>query len=122
MTSYRIEVGYNSNHPREEVGAYMLKGLDAICNDPLHIVDEALDFQPHLDREVLEEYCQSYRNPQDLTVMVRTDEETGLPTITQLSSGGGESREIKEALRRAACRLIMNHCHRNGMEVSVIVT
>lgn len=64
-----------------------------------------------------------YRKPvEDLTVRVDHDEERdSLPIIVQLASGGEPGRSTKEALRRAVCRLVMEHCHRNAMEVSISV-
>jgi hypothetical protein len=123
MTSYRIQVGYNSAQDLPEVGEYMLGALDALQEHPQLIVDEVLRLEPHRDRELLDEYAASYRKPvNDLTVRVDQDEERdNLPIIVQLASGGEPGRSTKEALRRAVCRLVMEHCHRNAMEVSISV-
>ena len=123
MTSYRIEVGYNSAQATDEVGEYMLAALDALQESPQLIVTEVLRLEPHRDRELLEEYAASYRKPvEDLTVRVDHDQERdNLPVIVQLASGGEPGRSVKEALRRAVCRLVMDHCHRHAMEVSISV-
>lgn len=123
MTSYRIQVGYNSAQDLPEVGEYMLGALDALQDRPELIVAEVLRLEPQIDRETLEEYAESYRKPvEDLTVRVDHDEERdSLPIIVQLASGGEPGRSVKEALRRAVCRLVMDHCHRNAMEVSISV-
>jgi hypothetical protein len=123
MTSYRIQPGYNSAQDLREVGEYLLGALDALQECPELIVDEVLRLEPQMDRETLREYAASYRKPvEDLTVRVDHDEDRdNLPIIVQLSSGGEPGRSTKEALRRAVCRLIMEHCHRNAMEVSISV-
>lgn len=101
----------------------MLGALDALQERPELIVAEVLRLEPHRDRDTLEEYAASYRKPvKDLTVRVDRDEERdNLPVIVQLASGGEPGRSVKESLRRAVCRLIMQHCHRNAMEVSISV-
>jgi len=123
MTSYRIEVGYNSAQDLPEVAEYMLGALDAIQERPELIVAEVLRLEPTMDRETLEEYAACYRKPvNDMTVRVDQDEEReNLPIIVQLASGGEPGRSVKESLRRAVCRLVMEHCHRNAMEVSISV-
>ncbi len=123
MTSYRIEVGYNSAQDLPEVAEYMLGALDALQERPELIVAEVLRLEPTMDSETLEEYAASYRKPvNDLTVRVDEDtERDNLPIIVQLASGGEPGRSVKEALRRAVCRLVMEHCHRNAMEVSIHV-
>lgn len=123
MTSYRIQVGYNSAQDLPEVGEYMIGALDALQESPELIVAEVLRMEPQRDRELLEEYAASYLKPVgDLTVRVDHDEERGgLPIIVQIASGGEPGRSTKEALRRAVCRLVMDQCHRNAMEVSIFV-
>ena len=123
MTSYRIEVGYNSAQDLPEVAEYMIGALDALQERPELIVAEVLRLEPTMDRETLEEYAASYRKPvNDLTVRVDEDaERQNLPIIVQLASGGEPGRSVKESLRRAVCRLVMEHCHRNTMEVSIHV-
>lgn len=123
MTSYRIKVGYNSAQDLPEVAEYMLGALDALQERPELIVAEVLRLEPQMDRETLEEYAASYRKPvNDLTVRVDEDaERQNLPIIVQLASGGEPGRSVKESLRRAVCRLVMEHCHRNAMEVSISV-
>jgi hypothetical protein len=123
MTSYRIRVGYNSNHDNADVGDEMLGVLDALQCSPSLIVDEVIRLEPSMDRRLLEEYAASYRKPvEDMTVFIEHEADCdNLPVIVQFASGGGEGRPVKEALRRAVCRIVMEHCHRSGMEVNVTV-
>jgi len=123
MTSYRIYVGYNSAHDLADVGEEMLLTLEELQADPSLIVKEVMRLEPHQKQEDVAEYAESYRKPvQDLTVIVERDaERENLPIIVQLASGGEPGRSLKESCRRAVCRLIMEHCHMNDMEVSVHV-
>lgn len=123
MTSYRIHVGYNSAQDPADVGEEMPRALADLQENPEKIVYEALRVEPHLDYRDLERYVENYRTPvEDLTVWVELDEDReNLPIIVQLASGGEPGRSVKESLRRAVCRLVMHHCHKNAMEVSIHV-
>ena len=123
MTSYTIHVGYNSSRDNVEVAERMLAALEYLQDHPQRIAVEALRVEPYLNINTLTDYAESYRKPvTDLTVVVQPDKErNNLPTIYQAASGGEPGRSAKEALRRAVCRLVMEYCHRNGMEVSISV-
>jgi hypothetical protein len=121
MTGYTIEVGYNSVHDRAEVGRKILSVIADLQANPEKIAAEVLRIEPHRSAERLKDFTEMYRAPvEDLTIRVREDtERENLPIVTQSASGGGESRDYKEACRRAVCRLVLDACHREQMEVNV---
>jgi len=121
MTAYYIEVGYNSYYgDRGEVAEKLKEVVADIREHPERLVAETLRIEPELSQEALAEYAASYKPPgEDLTISI--DESDGLK-IVQLASGGGEARELKEALRRAMCRLVIEAMHRAKMEINIRVS
>jgi hypothetical protein len=116
MTGYHIEVGYNSVHSKEEVGKKLREVVKSICAKPEIITAELKRVE---GREIPDSYAESYREPwQDATIKIIEGERL---QVMQLASGGGESRDHKEAMRRAFCRLVIEAMHREQMEVSVYV-
>jgi hypothetical protein len=116
MTGYHIEVGYNSVHSKEEVGEKLREVVKAICAQPEQI---AIETQRIEAIHVPNEYVESYREPwQDSTIKIIEGERL---QVMQLASGDGESRDYKESMRRAFCRLVLQAMHRERMEVSVYV-
>lgn len=102
------------------MGAKLREVIEGIQATPEVIIAEVIRLEPEYTVETLQEYAESYLVPvQDLTLTFH--EEDGLPVFTQCASGGGESREYKEAMRRAFCRLVIDGMHREKMEVSMIV-
>jgi hypothetical protein len=124
MTSYTIEVGYNSTHDRADVGRKILAVIADLQANPEKIGTEVLRIEPDRDAERLKDFTEMYRAPiQDLTLKVTEDSEReNLPVVRQSASAGGESRDYKEACRRAVCRLVLDACHRERMEVSITVS
>ena len=124
MTSYILEVGYNSCNNKEDVSDELKKVAIEICEQWTEISDEAsLMSSPYY--KSLFEYAESYGTcgedgTNDLTLKIDKDEE-GLYYLRQAASGGGESREVKEHLRRAFCRLVIREMHKKGMEVNLRV-
>jgi len=121
MTSYTIEVGYNSVYDKKEVGDKLRAVVASIQASPERIIEEILRLDPGMDAEELERFAESYRAPVDLTCRIIEDEETKLPRVHQCASGGGTSRELKEICRRAFGRLVLEEMHRERMDVSFIV-
>lgn len=120
-TSYIIRVGYNSTYSKEEVGRKLVSVIDDLTRYPDKIVAEVwrVDGRPH--KETIRGYTESYRQPiSDQTLKIVEDAD-GLPEVVQIASGGGTSRTLKEACRRAVCRLVLEAMHREGMEVSIVV-
>lgn len=123
MTQYDITVGYNSSHGPSEVGKVMLGVLDMLREKPELIAAEVLRVEPLIDRQILAECVLAYANSeQSKAVWVAYDEsQDKLPVIMQSASGGEPYRSVKQACRRAVCRLIMLHCHERLMEISIVV-
>lgn len=118
VTGYTIEIGYLSAGAKEQAwGRLRAVALD-ICEHPERITDEVFRLEPANVREVVSEYAQSYKDRVDLTIHFYNDEHC----IRQLASGGGESRDLKEACRRAMCRLLLEAMHRERIELSIIVS
>jgi len=123
MTSYHIEVGYNSSHGKDEAGKRLLKVVAELQAEPTRISQEVHRLRPDLTAAQLSPFIESYRAPiSDLTLYINTTDE-GLPRVNQVASSGNgpRSRELKEECRRAFCRLVIEAMHREGMEVNLSV-
>lgn len=123
MTGYYISVGYNAR-----AGASVKAGLWQ------ELKEAALDLCEHYERIALEahrlesgysvaalaEYAELYHSRADATIqfLEPPDEE---PQIMQLASGGGLGRDMKEALRRAFARLLIQEMHKKRIEVNLVV-
>lgn len=117
MTGYYIEVGYNRARSKDEVGEKLREVVKAICAKPETILAEVKRVE---GRAIPDSYAESYREPwQDATIKIIEGERL---QVMQLASGGGESRDYKEAMRRAFCRLVIEAMHLEQMEVNMVVT
>jgi hypothetical protein len=139
MTGYSIQIGYNSSHSRKEVELAMLECAKEIISDKGRIVKEVLRLEPNIKSRLgpemgfvgmrvgahngdsLEGYEDMYREKSDLTITFREDED-GEKIICQAASGSFGARDIKEAFRRAFCRLMLEAMHKRKMEINVIVS
>ena len=120
VTSYTIEVGYNSNKDRSESELALRSCVEHICHRPECILDEVERIEGVRPSDV---FAEVYRLPwQDLTIRFRyatTPDERF--AVCQCASGGSESRDSKESMRRAMIRLVMEEMHRQKIEISVYV-
>ncbi len=115
-TGYHIEVGYNSEESSEAVEEALRHAVKAICAKPETILAEVKRVEGF---EIPTSYAESYREPwRDLTIKIIEGERF---QVMQLASGGGSSRNYKESMRRAFCRMVLEEMHRKQMEVSIIV-
>lgn len=125
MTGYHITIGYNSAGDRRKAFETLKAVVQDIRTDSERLIREVWREKqyPHQrDRETLKEYAEMYLLPardHTLTIIEPHDDEPG--QIMQLASGGGESRDIKEELRRAFSRLVILEMHRRGIEVNLVV-
>ena len=125
-TGYRLEAGYNSGHNKAEVWRQMKLVALGICAAPERIVAEVRRVEG--GGLELQEYADAYRHHDDLTVVFHETPagyekaEEFRPYIHQMASGGGRGRTLKEACRRAFCRLVIEAMHRMGMEVTLVVS
>ncbi len=126
MTGYYLRPGYQSNGSREEAWAVIRAIVADLRLDPNAIMAEVVRVDPKiLLDEDYDECAMLYADDRDLTLRIfdagrEADQQDG-PVIVQLASGGGKFREIKEQLRRAYCRLVIERCHAKGIEVNLEV-
>lgn len=123
MTGYHISIGYNStlNHVERTGKAWeaLKETVSQLRTRTNAIVAEVLREQPNLGPvDVLVEYAETYGQDVDrtLTIIEATDDRPA--EIMQLASGGGDARDIKEAMRRAFSRLVIFEMHKRGIEVN----
>ena len=86
---------------------------------PELIIAEVKRIEPDADHTQLVSCANMYKEEHVDDLAIRIDAEKH--EVVQLAGGGGAYRRTKEALRRAVCRLVMEHCHRNAMEISITV-
>lgn len=128
-TGYHISIGYNSgiSCPAKYIGengeawALLKSVVLEICNNVDLIVDEARRFgapeqcKNGPDCCNLTNHAERYKLPwQDQTIYF--DEKR--KEVIQMASG---DREVKEHVRRAFCRLVMNEMHKHGVEINIVV-
>lgn len=129
MTGYHITLGYQSGISRR-VGdqgtdwEHLKAAAEMLCQHQDQIAAEVRKERVLVSAEVLDEYVSRYRlsgDEEDLTLnfVEPSGDEKG--EVWQAASGGGESRAIKEAVRRAFCRLLILEMHRLGIEVNLTV-
>lgn len=121
-TGYTLQVGYLSAGNREEAWREMKAITAALRADPSAITREVLRLESGHTSESLDDYAEAYRLDSDATITIHEAIGDRPACIHQMASGGGESRDIKEAMRRAFCRLVIEAMHRKGIEVTMIVS
>lgn len=121
MTGYTITLGYSSVFKPEETWPKLRAAVLDLMAHPDKIGAEVLRVEPQRDPERLKDFTAMYAPPiEDLTLKIIEDESAA--RIYQSASGGGDSRDYKEACRRAVCRLVMEAAHREQIEVNVSVS
>ena len=120
-TTYLLKTGYPSQHSKGEISAKLVEVVKTVQSNSQLIVDEVLRLEPEGHVADLLDYAACYLPPiNDLTLTQSTDED-GYAMFRQVASGGGDSRDDKESVRRAFCRLVINEMHRAKMEVCLVV-
>jgi hypothetical protein len=121
VTSYSIEVGYNSGKQPDEVWEALKNAVAKIQANPQQLFVEILQFEPDANLQMIEEIVGNYKAPvNDLTLKVV--EKEGFQAVWQWASGGEPYRGAKESCRRAFCRLILYEMHQQKMEVNIVVS
>jgi len=120
MTGYHITTGYQSDgrDTWEE-----LKAIAAdICLHPELIADEAKQLEGG-NYSQLVAVAERFRKCEDLTLTFheKDTERDREAQIIMTASGCGPYRGVKEATRRAFCRLVMKAAHRKGIEICINV-
>lgn len=128
MTGYHISIGYLSGYDKDEAWEVLKSVVLDLCHNPHHLVDEAVRFG--MDPKTACEYAAAYvgaslekQGTEDSTLRIIEGEraEGNPPQIMQLAGGSGESRTIKEQMRRAFCRLVMREMHKLEIEININV-
>lgn len=120
MTGYHISIGYNSGAPIS-AWEFLLESVEHISAAPEYIVREVRRETLNWTEEELRPFAARYKAKDDDTLTIIQPTEGANGQVMQLASGGGESRLIKEAVRRAFCRLVMLEMHKMRIEVNVTV-
>ena len=127
MTGYYLEIGYNSGYSsNEEAWANLKSAAELLRTDPGRIFREVKRLEPEIDDTLLQECAEAY-DGRDLSMTI-VDEQAperlqDAPNyIRQFASGGGAYRSVKEACRRAVCRILIEEMHRKKMEVNMRVS
>ena len=122
MTGYIISVGYNSAGNAKDVwkelretAIKLKKEWKSIANEVKRVEDFA---EMELFGDEVDQYAKFYKNSDDLTMVIDDKKQY----IYQAASGGSRQRDIKEMLRRAVCRLILESMHKKKMEVNISVS
>lgn len=122
MIGYYLRPAGNNKIGHQEAGKYLLKVVKNLKENPNLIKEEVLSFNPELAKEEdLDEYANYYNDPEDGALEITKDKEDDMPCVAQLASGGGKERNIKEAFRRAFCRLVIKEMHKKKMEVTLSI-
>ncbi len=121
MTGYSFSIGYLSGASykgdTDEAWQELVKCVETLRTQPERIVTEArrLDAPEHCEHGccTLFSLAQAYQN-HDATLVIHHDAHT----IDQYASG---DRMVKEHVRRAFCRLVLEDMHRKGIEINLKV-
>lgn len=129
--AYSLSVGYMSGSDygfqgsEEEAWELMKSFARELCQSPDRIYQEALRIGDlaEVSAEEIEPFLDAYRIHTDLTMKFIDEpiQEDMKPYIRQSASGDDPERGIKEALRRAFCRLMIEAMHRKHIEVRLQV-
>jgi hypothetical protein len=120
VTGYHISIGYNSNG-RQDAWALLMETVEEVCAAPGHIIAEVKRETLEWKDAELQEYVERYKARDDSTLTITPPDGDKDGEVMQLAGGGGESRRIKEAVRRAFCRLVVLRMHKLGIEVDLTV-
>lgn len=121
MTGWHMKAGYSSEFSKADVWAALKAVVKTICARPEDIAHEAFRVEPNWNVPMLLHYAEPYRHREDLTLTVHEPVGDVEGSIDQLASGAGEGRAIKEAVRRAFVRLVIQDMHKQRMDVTLVV-
>jgi len=126
MTGYHISIGYNSTLTHIERAGMTWEALKEVVaelrSQPNLIVGEVQRERSNLaEPHILLDYAAAYQDGIDKTLNIIEATDDRPAEIMQLASGSGDGRDIKEAMRRAFCRLVIFEMHKRGIEVNLIV-
>lgn len=123
-TGYSIQIGYMSGDAYDgaagsDLYTTLRSALENIVNSPDKVLSEILrigdSFGPIPDYDPVE-WIQIYLSSAWHPGLDDSDR-----SLFISASGSGESRDLKEKVARAVCRMIMEAMHQRGIEVSIMV-
>lgn len=120
-TRHVIQIGYNSSKCKYYVWEELKNHAEYLCNHPDDIAIEAKKYTVAALNDLVDEFSKAYTDCRDLTIQIKENKDVDKCYISQSSSGGGDQREVKEQLRRAFCRLILDYMHFLNMEINISV-
>lgn len=121
-------IGYLSGYDKDEAWKVLKLTTLELCHDPARVVDEAVRFG--MNPMTACEYASAYVGASDelqgtadstLRIIEGERAEGNPPQIMMLAGGAGESRTIKEQIRRAFCRVLMDAMHGLELEININV-
>ena len=130
MTGYHISIGYLSggDYDKDEAFEVLKSVVLDLCRAPARIAGEAMNYG--MPEALAHEYAQPYttaslenRGTEDSTLRIieKNEAEETVAHIMQLAGGADPSRSLKEAMRRAFCRLVMYEMHKREIEININV-
>lgn len=127
MTGYHLSIGYLSGGDKAQAWDTLKTVVLNLCHDPVRIANEAVRLG--MNRTTAHECARAFasaslefQGTEDSTLrIIEGDRAEGNPQIMMLAGGSGQSRTIKEAIRRAFCRLVMTEMHRRDIEININV-
>lgn len=120
MTHYLIRPGYNSgassNNYSVEEEWELLKDIVEVNNIKREHLD--IEYKEYEGSSIPSEFLEAMFIRKDKSIVIDDSDKI----ISMSASGDGESRRIKEGVRRAMCRLILKHAHKQHLEISIVVS
>jgi hypothetical protein len=119
VTGYKLEVGYNSTCDSEHAWWKLVDTVQRIRLNTGAIAGEVARIEPgRFGDAELREFAAAYLSDGDFTLTI----DEAHRCVRQMASGGAPAREIKEAMRRAFSRLVIDAMHQARIEVNLIVS
>lgn len=120
MTGYHLQVGYQSGNSKADAWEALKAIVADLRTRPNELAVECARYDDFSKADLME-YAELYQGDRDATISIIEADGDREAEVMQLASGMGASRDIKEALRRAFCRLVICRMHERGMEVNLVV-
>jgi len=109
MTGWHLKIGYSHDYNQDN-GVELVAAVALIVGDKTHLAGMA---------DVPQGFVEEYLDPGGCAVTF--PESNGLPQVMLLASGGGEFREMKEAVARTIALMAMEAMHSKGINLTVVV-
>jgi len=117
MTSCYLSPGYDGHRCKGETWDKLKEVVAELKREPELLYAAVREMEPEWPGEQLRLFVGYYVLADDGTLCVEEEKQQ----VVQMASGGGEDRRLKEACRRAFCRLVIQRMHAECFEVSMVV-